>query len=55
MSEEKKSCPSSIADLESQLDDLIKFIEYEEAMTVDPTTQKRIRAKLIELGIWQNN
>lgn len=40
-------------DLQDKIDDLIKFIEYEEAMTVDPTTQKRIRAKLIELGVWQ--
>jgi low affinity Fe/Cu permease len=51
MEAEKKSCPSSIADIQSQLDELIKFIEYEEAMTVDPNTQKRIRAKLVELGI----
>lgn len=50
---EKKACPSSVADLQSQFDDLIEFLEYEEAMTVDPTTQKRIRAKLIELGVWQ--
>jgi len=55
MDEEKKSCPTSIADLQGQIDELIKFIEYEEAMTVDPTTQKRIRAKLIELGIWEKN
>lgn len=48
-----KTCPTSIADLEGKLDDLIKFIEYEEAMTADPTTQRRIRAKLIELGIWE--
>lgn len=40
-------------DLQDKIDDLIKFIEYEEAMTVDPTTQKRIRAKLVELGVWQ--
>ena len=53
MTEESKSCPSSIADLEGKLDDLIKFLEYEEAMSVDPTTQRRIRAKLIELGIWE--
>jgi hypothetical protein len=48
-----KTCPTSIADLEGKLDDLIKFLEYEEAMTVDPTTQRRIRAKLVELGIWE--
>lgn len=53
MDEPIKACPTSIADLEGKLDDLIKFLEYEEAMTVDPTTQKRIRAKLIELGIWE--
>jgi low affinity Fe/Cu permease len=48
-----KTCPSSIADIEGKLDDLIKFLEYEEAMSIDPKTQKRIRAKLIELGIWE--
>ena len=53
MDEPIKACPTSIADLEGKLDDLIKFLEYEEAMTVDPTTQKRIRTKLIELGIWE--
>lgn len=53
MEEPIKACPSSIADMQGQLDDLIKFLEYEEAMSVDPTTQRRIRAKLIELGIWQ--
>lgn len=53
MEEPIKTCPSSIADLQGQLDDLINFIEYEEAMTVDPTTQRRIRAKLVELGIWE--
>jgi hypothetical protein len=50
-----KTCPTSIADLEGKLDDLIKFLEYEEAMSVDPTTQRRIRAKLVELGVWQEN
>jgi hypothetical protein len=39
--------------MQGQLDELIKFLEYEEAMSVDPTTQRRIRAKLIELGVWQ--
>lgn len=55
MDTEKPGCPSSIADIEGQLDELIKFIEYEEAMTVDPTTQRRIRAKLVELGIWKKD
>jgi hypothetical protein len=53
MKEPIKTCPTSIADLEGKLDDLIKFLEYEEAMTVDPTTQRRIRTKLVELGIWE--
>ena len=48
-----KTCPSSIADMEGQLEELIKFLEYEESITVDSTTQERIRTKLIELGIWQ--
>jgi hypothetical protein len=53
MDEQIKTCPTSIADLEGKLNDLIKFLEYEEAMTVDPTTQRRIKAKLVELGIWE--
>jgi hypothetical protein len=48
-----KTCPSSIADIEGQLEELIKFLEYEESITVDNATQERIRTKLIELGIWQ--
>jgi low affinity Fe/Cu permease len=48
-----KTCPSSIADMEGQLEELIKFLEYEESITVDSTTQERIRTKLIELGVWQ--
>lgn len=53
MDDQIKTCPTSLADLEGKLDDLIKFLEYEEAMSVDPTTQRRIRAKLVELGIWE--
>lgn len=48
-----KTCPSSIADLEGQIEELIKFLENEEAMTADSKTQERIRTKLIELSIWQ--
>lgn len=52
MSTNIKTCPSSVADLESQLEELTKFLEYEEAYTIDPKTQRRIRTKLVELGIW---
>lgn len=55
MNTETKACPSSVADLESQLTDLISFLEYENAYTADPKTEKRIRTKLTELGIWPNN
>jgi hypothetical protein len=34
--------------------EIIDFIEYEEAFTVDPKTQDRIRTKLIDLGIWKD-
>jgi hypothetical protein len=34
--------------------ELVDFLEYEEAMTVDTRTQQRITTKLIELGIWPN-
>jgi hypothetical protein len=53
-----KACPSSVADLQSINDQLIAFLEYENAFTVDPMTERRIRLKLIELGVWpsqQNN
>jgi len=49
---EVKACPSSVADLQSKYDELVEFLEYENAYTVDPQTEKRIRLKLIELGIW---
>lgn len=35
--------------------DLISFLEYEEAYTVDPKSQRRIRAKLEELKVWEKN
>lgn len=41
------------SELNEVLADLINFIEFEEAMTVDPKTQIRIRKKLEELGIWE--
>jgi hypothetical protein len=50
---EKKACPSSVADLQSQYDEVIDFIEREEAYTVDPKSQARIRAKLVSLGVWK--
>lgn len=41
------------SELNEVLADLINFIEFEEAMTMDPKTQLRIRQKLEELGIWE--
>ena len=38
--------------LQAEYDQIIAFLEYEEAFTVDPRTQDRIRAKLQQLGIW---
>ncbi|MFN9115455.1 MAG: hypothetical protein ACK5XN_35820 [Bacteroidota bacterium] len=49
---EKKTCPTAVADLQGQYDEIIAFLEYEEAFTVDTRTQQRIRAKLQQLGIW---
>jgi len=49
---EVKSCPTSIADLQGKYDEVIAFLEYENAYTADPMTERRIRLKLIELGIW---
>ena len=80
MDTEIKSCPSSVADLESQIEELerknrelvhaifvqqrdqkksaklikqlTEFLEYEEAMTVDTRTQKKISNLLKKLGVW---
>ena len=49
---ETKPGPTSVADLQGQFDEVIAFLEYEEAFTVDPKTQDRIRKKLQQLGIW---
>ena len=49
---EVKSCPTSIADLQGKYDEVIAFLEYENAFTTDKMTERRIRLKLIELGIW---
>ena len=32
--------------------ELVHFLEYEEAMTVDTRSQQRMSDKLIELGLW---
>jgi hypothetical protein len=32
--------------------ELVALLEYEEAMTVDPRSQQKMSAKLIELGLW---
>lgn len=32
--------------------EVIAFLEYENAFTTDKMTERRIRLKLIELGIW---
>ena len=52
---ENKTCPTAVADLQGQYDEIIAFLEYEEAFTVDPRTQERIRKKLQQLGIWPIN
>ena len=50
---EKASIESKLKNCNDLIRELVQFLEYEEAMTVDPTTQRRIRTKLVELGIWE--
>jgi hypothetical protein len=45
----------SVEDIQKEYDQIIAFLEYEEAFTVDPRTQERIRKKLQQLGIWPVN
>jgi hypothetical protein len=44
--------------LKKTFQEVIAFLEYENAYTIDPMTERRIRLKLIELEVWpspQNN
>jgi len=59
MSEEnmllKKQLENQAAELKNCNDlikELVALLEYEEAMTVDPRSQQKMSAKLIELGLW---
>jgi hypothetical protein len=54
MDQEKPTCPTSNMSLQDTFDELVKFLEYEEAYTVDTRSQQRIREKLQELEIWPN-
>lgn len=42
----------TIEQIQAEYDQIIAFLEYEEAFTVDPRTQERIRRKLEQLNIW---
>lgn len=53
MNQEKTTCPTSNMSLQETFDELVQFLEYEEAYTVDPKTQRRIKEKLIQLEIWK--
>lgn len=44
---EKKVPPAN------SVEELYEFLELEEALTIDPKTSQRIRAFLIEAGIWE--
>jgi hypothetical protein len=38
--------------LKKTFQEVIAFLEYENAFTTDKMTERRVRLKLIELGIW---
>jgi hypothetical protein len=51
----KQELLNKVAELENCNDlikELVALLEYEEALTVDPRSQQRMSAKLIELGLW---
>jgi len=58
MSEEnmsKQQLDTQAAELKNCNDlikELVALLEYEEAMTIDPRSQQKMSAKLIELGLW---
>ena len=41
-----------IDEIKKTFQEVIAFLEYENAFTTDKMTERRIRLKLIELGIW---
>ena len=41
-----------IDQIKKTFQEVIAFLEYENAFTTDKMTERRIRLKLIELGIW---
>jgi hypothetical protein len=49
---EKASIESKLKNCNDLIRELVQFLEYEEAMTVDTRSQQRMSAKLIELGLW---
>ena len=49
---EKASIESKLKNCNDLIRELVHFLEYEEAMTVDTRSQQRMSAKLIELGLW---
>lgn len=48
----EKSLHTAEIDFQAECQELYEFLEYEEAYSVDPTTQRRIRTKLVELKVW---
>jgi hypothetical protein len=54
-----EDCRAELAEATAKLNncntlikELVHFLEYEEAMTVDTKSQQRMSEKLIELGLW---
>lgn len=52
-------CRAELTQVEAKLNncnelikELVSLLEYEEAMTVDTRSQRRMSNKLIELGLW---
>jgi hypothetical protein len=49
---EKASIETKLKNCNDLIRELVHFLEYEEAMTVDTRSQQRMSSKLIELGLW---
>ena len=54
-----EDCRAELAQVTTKLNncnelikELVALLEYEEAMTIDPRSQQKMSAKLIELGLW---
>lgn len=49
---QSEDCAAKLKQTQAELTEAYKFLEYTEAMTVDTSSQRKIRNFLYEKGVW---